>query len=65
MSGLKYIGGGAWLPGVPARDLSAEEAKEYAEIIAAAVHVLYVTETETTVDVVAPVDDAPIVKKGR
>ncbi|GIK42447.1 MAG: hypothetical protein BroJett011_62800 [Chloroflexota bacterium] len=28
---LKYIGQGAFLPGVPARDLSAEEAKEYGE----------------------------------
>jgi hypothetical protein len=29
---LKYLGGG-YIPGVPARDLTAEEAKRYAAII--------------------------------
>lgn len=29
MNGLKYVGKGAFLVGVPARDLSAEEAKKY------------------------------------
>jgi hypothetical protein len=33
---LRYIGGGDWIPGVPARDLSAEEAKQHADAIAAA-----------------------------
>jgi hypothetical protein len=28
---LKYVGQGAFLSGVPARDLSADEAKEYGE----------------------------------
>ena len=27
--GLKYVGDGGFLPGIPARDLSAEEVKEY------------------------------------
>lgn len=26
---LRYVGDGSWLPGVPARDLSDEEVKEY------------------------------------
>lgn len=26
---LEYIGGGAWLPGVPARDLTADEAAQF------------------------------------
>lgn len=26
---LKYVGGGSFLPGVPARDLSKDEAEEY------------------------------------
>ena len=26
---LKYIGGGAWLPGIPARDLTDEEVKQF------------------------------------
>jgi len=33
--GLRYIGDGEWIPGVPARDLSAEEAAEFGERIAA------------------------------
>jgi hypothetical protein len=31
MSGLKYVGQGEWLPGVPARDLTDEEAAQYPE----------------------------------
>lgn len=27
---LRYVGDGAWLPNVPARDLTAEEAEEHA-----------------------------------
>jgi predicted flap endonuclease-1-like 5' DNA nuclease len=34
MTNLKYVGDGAWIPGVPARDLTAEEAQRYAERIA-------------------------------
>lgn len=30
----EYIGGGDWLPAVPARDLSEAEAKEHAEVLA-------------------------------
>lgn len=26
---LRYVGNGSWLPGVPARDLTDEEVKEY------------------------------------
>lgn len=33
---LIYIGGGAWLPDVPARNLTAEEAERHAEAIEAA-----------------------------
>jgi hypothetical protein len=29
---MKYIGGGRWMPGIPARDLTEEEAKEYGGI---------------------------------
>lgn len=72
MSGLKYISDGAWLPGVPARDLSAEEAKQYADLIeaaAAAGHILYIVEdtqaTTVTVQVTATTDEAPLEKKGR
>lgn len=36
MSALKYVGGGAYLPDVPARDLTAEEAAQFADILAAA-----------------------------
>lgn len=32
---VRYIGDGAWLPGVPARDLSAEEWELYRETILA------------------------------
>lgn len=28
---LKYVGDGSWLPGVPARDLTDEEVKEFGE----------------------------------
>ncbi len=28
---LRYIGKGAWIPGIPARDLTAEEAENYAK----------------------------------
>ncbi len=28
---LKYIGDGAWLPGIPARDLSDREVQQYGE----------------------------------
>lgn len=50
MSGMKYIGGGAWIPGVPARDLTAEEASTHADAIAAteaAGHKLYEPVTPT------------------
>lgn len=30
-----YVGGGDWLPGVPARDLTAAEYKKYRKLIAA------------------------------
>ena len=40
--GLKYVGGGAWLAGVPARDLTALEALRYAAQIAACKQTLYV-----------------------
>jgi len=33
--GRRYVGGGEYIPGVPARDLSAEEAATYAPMIAA------------------------------
>lgn len=32
---LTYIGDGAWIPGVPARDLTTVEAQQYADQIAA------------------------------
>lgn len=71
MSGLKYIGGGAWIPGIPARNLSAEEATQYAAMIeasAAAGHILYVAERKQdgtgTAKIAATADDAPI-EKGR
>lgn len=32
--GLRYIGGGSYLPGLPARDLSAADLVEYGAIIA-------------------------------
>jgi len=31
---MKYVGGGAWIHGVPARDLSSAEQKKYADLIA-------------------------------
>jgi hypothetical protein len=73
MSGLRYIGDGAWIAGVPARDLNAEEAKQYADLIAdtaAAGHVLYVPDQETatvtaTMTIAATVDEAPPVKRGK
>ena len=34
MSAMRYVGNGSFLIGVPARDLSAEEAGRYAETIA-------------------------------
>jgi len=33
MTTMKYVGNGAWIPGVPARDLTAKEAAKYAEAI--------------------------------
>ena len=65
MTGLKYVGVGAWIPGVPARDLTAEEAATYADLIeatAAAGHILYVQAVQETVSDV-PANDAPAVKK--
>lgn len=32
--GLRYVGGGSYLPGLPARDLTAADLVEYATIIA-------------------------------
>lgn len=32
---VRYIGDGAWLPGVPARDLSTEEWEQYKDTILA------------------------------
>jgi hypothetical protein len=32
-TGWLYVGNGAYIPGVPARNLSVDEMKEYAEII--------------------------------
>lgn len=43
MSKLKYIGGG-FLPGVPARDLSADEAEQYGGVKALVASGLYVEE---------------------
>lgn len=34
-SGLRYIGNGAYLPGLPARDLSAADLVEYADVLTA------------------------------
>lgn len=67
MTELKYIGAGAWIPGVPARDLTAEEATIYADLIEATIaagHILYSANPPktTTVDEAA---DVPSVKKGR
>ncbi|MBX3050807.1 MAG: hypothetical protein KF753_04995 [Caldilineaceae bacterium] len=45
---LLYMGEGAWIPGVPARDLNEEEAKTHADAIKAteaAGHRLYVPVT--------------------
>lgn len=45
---LLYIGEGAWIPGVPARDLTEDEAKTHADAIKAtekAGHRLYVPVT--------------------
>ena len=42
MSGLKYVGRGEWLPGIPARDLTAEEAAANPEALTSA---LYEVET--------------------
>lgn len=65
MTGLRYIGEGAWIPGVPARDLTEEEAALYADLIAAtaaAGHVLYIAESvEPVID--APADDVPVERK--
>ena len=33
--GLRYVGDGEWIPGVPARDLTAEEAEAHRERIEA------------------------------
>lgn len=35
MSGMRYMGDGEWIPGVPARDLSDAEAAEFADLIEA------------------------------
>lgn len=46
---IRYIGEGSWLPGVPARDLTAVEFERHQEAIEAADaagHVLYVAEPE-------------------
>jgi hypothetical protein len=48
----RYVGDGAWLPGVPARDLTAVEFERHQEAIeaaAAAGHVLYVAEPDAKV----------------
>lgn len=34
MSAMRYVGGGSFLIGVPARDLTAEEAERYRDAIA-------------------------------
>lgn len=34
MSAMRYVGGGSFLIGVPARDLTAEEAERYRDVIA-------------------------------
>ena len=62
MTGLRYVGNGSWIPGVPARDLSAEEAVIYADLIEAtrfAGHTLYVALPALNV----PAKDAPVGKK--
>jgi len=43
MTNLKYVGNGAWIPGVPARDLTAKEAARFADTIAQYPAGLYVT----------------------
>lgn len=68
MTELKYIGAGAWIPGVPARDLTAAEAVNYAELIEAAMaagHILYTAEETPETTTVNGAADAPPVKKGR
>lgn len=32
-AGLRYLGHGEWIPGIPARDLTAEEAARFAEVL--------------------------------
>ena len=34
VTGWRYVGGGAYVPGVPARDLTPEEMAEFAQIVA-------------------------------
>lgn len=34
-SGLRYVGNGVYIPGIPARDLSYDEVLEYSDIITA------------------------------
>lgn len=43
MSGLTYTGGGAFIPGVPARNLTPAEVAKYADLIAAHPPGLYST----------------------
>ena len=44
MSGLTYTGGGAFIPGIPARDLTEAEAAKYAPILATYPAGMYSTE---------------------
>lgn len=50
--GLVYLGRGEFIPGVPARDLTAAEAAHYATVIAANPAGLYVTPAVNAVDAV-------------
>lgn len=59
----RYIGGGAWIPGLPARDLLEFEAAAYAETLEAnlqSARPIYEKSTEIAVEVVepAPVQEA-------
>jgi hypothetical protein len=56
--GLRYVGDGAWLAGVPARDLTALEALRYAAQIAACKQTLYVPMEVPATD--TPAQPAPL-----
>lgn len=55
MSAMRYVGNGAFHIGVPARDLTAEEAELHSEIIAGSP--LYEAITEAGTEAAAPAQD--------